>query len=321
MINNHMFRMFLGENVNDDSTARVNIYGGKYETKLKTDKKAWTEIAEKAVEFGYKSVLIEVADGVKFKSHPEIAVEGAWEVEELKEELAKLRNMGLTPYPKLNFSTAHDAWLGIYSRMVSTKKYYEVARELIHEVIDIFDKPEIFNLGLDEENCKSQVRYDYVCYRQFELYWHDYKFFLDCVREKGVRPWVAVDPYIVDKEKFLEYTDKDVVISPLYTGPFYEDASIRMVRPTDDPKNPNYEAYTRFKSFTDLPALGYEVIPTYSSLNKRLRVPRTVKYVNENLPEDKVKAFLIAPQLSTVMENRYRFFEEFSIIKHECSSK
>ena len=311
MIKNYMFQMCLGENTNDDSPTRANIYGGKFETKLNTDKAVWDEIAEKAVEFGFNAVLIDLADGVKYKSHPEIAVEGAWEVEELRKELARLREMGLTPYPKLNFSTAHDAWLKVYSRMVSTKKYYEVVRDLIHEVIDIFDTPEMLNLGLDDENSKSQIRYDYACFRQYELYWHDYKFFLDCVREKDVRPWVNVDSYVLDKEKFVEHTDKDVVISVAYSGTFYEDEYTPLPQPTNDPKNPEYDLYTRYISHTELPNLGYDIIPTYTNLVKNVGVEFTVKYVNENLSEDKVKSLLVAPPYTTVPVNKYSFFNLF----------
>lgn len=315
MIKNYMFQMCLGENTNDDSETRVNVYGRKFETKLNTDKAVWDEIAQKAVEYGFNAVLIDVADGVKYKSHPEIAVEGAWEVNELREALDELRKMGLTPYPKLNFSTAHDAWLKVYSRMVSTKKYYEVARDLIHEVIDIFDTPEMFNLGLDDENSKSQVRYDYACFRQYELYWHDYKFFLDCVREKGVRPWVNVDSYVLDKEKFIEHTDKDVVISIVYNGTFYEDANRTLPKPTNDPKNPGYDLYTRLKSYTELPELGYDIIPTNSQLVKRFGVGLTVKYANENLNADKVKSILVAPPYTTVLANKYLFFHLFNHTK------
>lgn len=305
MVNNYMFKMCLGENIADDSTTRETIYGGKYYTKLNTDKTTWTEIAGKAVEFGFNSVLIELADGVKYKSHPEIAVEGAWEVEELKEELQKLRNMGLTPYPKLNFSTAHDAWLGLYSRMISTKGYYTLVRELISEVIDIFDKPEMFNFGLEDEGHHAQVRYDYVCFRQHDLYWHDYKFFLDCIREHGVRPWVAVDPYLVNKEKFLEYTDKDVVVSPSYDGNFF-------IGTTPVTLDPATEKGKRLISFSELPNLGYDVILTSADHAPDINPRQMVRYINQKVNADKVKAILMAPHCATTDSKKYFLIEILS---------
>ncbi len=304
MVNDYMFKMFLGDNIADDSVTRETVYGTKFYTKLNTEKEAWREIAEKAVEYGYKSVLIELADGVKYKSHPEIAIEGAWEVEELKEELGKLRDMGLTVYPKLNFSTAHDAWLGLYSRMVSTDEYYALARDLIAEVVDIFDKPEMFHFGLEDEGHHAQVRYDYVCFRQHDLYWHDYKFFLDCIHEHGVRPWVAVDPYLVNEEKFLEYTDKDVVISPSYDGNFFSG-------PTPITPNPATVEGKRLESFSKLQNLGYEVIPTFIQKNTRVAISQLVKYMNNVISSDKVKAMLITPELNTTHSKKFSFCETF----------
>ncbi len=304
MVNNYMFKMYLGDNNADDSVTRETIYGEKYNTKLRTEKTAWREIAKAAVEFGYKSVLIELADGVKYKTHPEIAIEGAWEVEELKEELQKLRDMGLTVYPKLNFSTAHDVWLGLYSRMVSTDEYYALARDLICEVIDIFDNPELFHIGLEDEGHHAQVRYDYVCFRQHDLYWHDYKFFLDCVREKGVRPWVSVDPYLVNEEKFLQFTDKDVVVSPLYEGNFYSGT-------TPVTPNPITVDGKRLESFSKLQLLGYEVIPTFIQKNTRVAISQFVKYMNNVISSDKVKAMLVSPELATTHSKKYSFCETF----------
>ena len=77
---------------------------------------------------GMNMLVIDLGDGIRYESHPEIAVQGAWPPARLREELARLRALGLEPIPKLNFSTAHDAWLHDYSRMVSTPAYYKVSR-------------------------------------------------------------------------------------------------------------------------------------------------------------------------------------------------
>ena len=65
-----------------------------------------------------------------------------------------LRALGIEPLPKLNFSTCHDAWLGPYSRMVSTPAYYDVCRDLIDEVAELFGGPRFFHLGMDEETAQ-----------------------------------------------------------------------------------------------------------------------------------------------------------------------
>ena len=85
------FMMYIGENQWGDCPTRPNSNGLAFSPKLQCDKKVWREVAREAVKYGFNTVFIPTVDGVKYKSHPEIAVEGAWEVEELKEELAYLR--------------------------------------------------------------------------------------------------------------------------------------------------------------------------------------------------------------------------------------
>lgn len=311
MVNNYMFHIYLGDNVADDSLTRENVHGGRFYPMLHTDKAIWDEITQKAVEFGFNSVLVELDDGVRYQSHPEIAVEGAWEVEALKTELQRLRSIGLTPYPKLNFSTAHDAWLGVYSHMVSTKTYYEVARDIIHEVIDIFDTPEMLHLGYDDEDWQSQLRYDYVCYRQFDLYWHDYRFFLNTVREKGVRPCLCVDAYALDRDKFLEHTPKDVIISPNYYKTFFEDASLKLPRA-------NQSLMKKLESYKELPALGYEILPACSTYysGSKYNVGQAVKYINKEVDQNAVRGILVETLQPVVMAKKYFYYEAFSIAKN-----
>ena len=67
--------------------------------------------------------------------------------------------MGLEPIPKLNFSTAHDAWMGLYSLRVSAKPYYEVCRDLIKDAVNIFDGPRFFHLGMDGETAEHHRHY------------------------------------------------------------------------------------------------------------------------------------------------------------------
>ena len=301
MVNEYMFKMFLGDNIADDSVTRETVYGTKYYTKLNTDKTAWEEIAKAAVEYGYKSVLIELADGVKYKTHPEIAIEGAWEVEELKEELQKLRNMGLTVYPKLNFSTAHDAWLGLYSRMVSTDEYYALARDLIHEVIDIFDKPEMFHFGLEDEGHHAQVRYDYVCFRQHDLYWHDINFLIKAVEKNGARPWLWADYiwHVPENEKdFVENMSHDALLSNWYYGDWEED----------------YFDEAR-RGYVALEKHGFEQVPTGGNCDK------TREYTEENmvLTVDRCTKIIAPERLKGFMMTPWEMTTEIMLPRHEAA--
>ena len=80
----------------------------------------------------------------------------------MRDEVVRLREMGLEPIPKLNFSTCHDAWLGPYARMVSTPQYYQVVKDLIAETIEMFGNPRLFHLGMDEEALVHQRQFEYV---------------------------------------------------------------------------------------------------------------------------------------------------------------
>lgn len=87
---------------------------------LRFDAKLWNVLLNKINEAGINMVVLDLGDAVKYKSHPEIAVKNAWSVSRLKEELKKIRKLGIEPIPKFNFSSCHDIWLGKYSRCLST---------------------------------------------------------------------------------------------------------------------------------------------------------------------------------------------------------
>ena len=99
------------------------------------------KIVEHLPEFGINTLLLDVGDGMRYDSHPEIGVKGALTPDELRREVRALRAMGIEPVPKLNFSAGHDAWLGQYERMLTTDIYREVVGDLIHEICEVFEKP------------------------------------------------------------------------------------------------------------------------------------------------------------------------------------
>ena len=45
-------------------------------------------------------------------------MKGSWEPDRFREELRRLRGLGIEPIPKLNFSGCHDLWLKDYSRIL-----------------------------------------------------------------------------------------------------------------------------------------------------------------------------------------------------------
>ena len=80
----------------------------KHYTDLKLDESMWKSLTERAGEVGVNVFVFDLAEGMVFPSHPELAVKGSWEPERMKDEIARLKGMGMTAVPKLNFSTSHD---------------------------------------------------------------------------------------------------------------------------------------------------------------------------------------------------------------------
>ncbi len=292
--------LFLEANEWNDSPTRETPLGELFQTKLNVDKKVWNEVIDFAIENGCDSVMIRLGNGIKYNSHPEIAIEGAWTPKFMNAEVKRLKEKGLKVYPALNFSASHDAWLGVYSRMVSTPEYYKVARELIHEVIDIFDKPEMMNLGYDEENGLNQVKVDYACYRQYDLKWHDLNYLLDCVREKGVRPVINADYAWSYPDEFEENVPKDVLLIEWYYNYLYEDAALKF--------SMDNWSVNRRASFKRLTEAGYDIMMAGSSNEQSYNFEHMIRYAQENLNPDKVKGMAVSGWWGTVNEDSKYYY-------------
>ena len=83
----------------------------------------WNRTVDHAKKRAFNMVVMDLGEFVEYPSHPELAVKGSWSPDRMRAEVRRLRNMGLEPIPKLNFSATHDQWLKQYHRMVSTDLY------------------------------------------------------------------------------------------------------------------------------------------------------------------------------------------------------
>ena len=227
------YLIHLGFNFWQEAKDMPDSYGDmtdkSAQTVLKCDPEIWREVTDHLAEQGLNMLLIDLGEGVRYESHPELAVSGSWSTDELRKELARLRAKGITPIPKMNFSTSHDEWLGEYARMVSTPKYYEVCKDLIEEVIDIFDTPELFHLGMDEETYGHQKTYSHAIVRNGDLWWQDFYRNLAVLEKHNVRGWVWSDYAWQHPDIFLQKMPKDVMQSNWHYGSFHnlEDTMIR----------------------------------------------------------------------------------------------
>lgn len=262
---------------------------------VRFDETFWREVSVPAFrKGGVNLILIDLAEGVVYPSHPELAVKGSWSPEKLKAELKRLRGLGFEVVPKLNFSTSHDIWLKDYHRMVSTPIYYQVCRDIIRDTIEMFDRPRFVHLGLDEEVALFQSLHSIATVRQGDLWWHDVRFLIDEVEKHGSRAWVWSD-YVRRHpiEEFEKRMPKSVVQSPWtysYTHFQQSDAGV-------DPSEAN-----NMSVMVKLAKAGYDVIPCGSNCyGRKTNLEDLVRFF-KGRPESERKhviGFLHAPWIMT----------------------
>ena len=266
---------------------------------VRFDESLWARVSGKFKSAGVNQIVIDLGEAVVYPSHPELAVKGSWSPGKLRDELRRLRLMGFEPVPKLNLSTSHDIWLKDYHRMVSSPKYYQVVKDLIRDVCEIFDNPRFFHLGLDEEVVHFQNGQKLVLVRQGDLWWHDVLLFVREVERHGARAWVWSD-YLRhhEPEEFVRRMPKSVVQSPWwYIGNF------------DPEKNLPTKAMVR------LAKLGYDVVPCSSNCYSHPdAMGKLVEFCRKTFDPAHVLGFQMAPWLEMNPVFEKRWFESADLL-------
>ena len=294
----------------------------------------WNEIIDRAADAGMNAIVLDVGNGIRFQSHPEIAKEDAYSIEWAHEQVRKCREKGIALIPKLNFATTHDMWLGDYSRMISSPTYYKVTKELIEEVYEIFEHPAYIHLGMDDEGPFYLQHSQYAVFRRGELYFHDLKYLCGVVSALGATPWIWSSSMQDMPELFREKIDKDeLVISPYYYYALrrenwtpisskqlyidyykenFPDLDISYVE--EDPYN------VRFRLLS-LPMMeyGYKYIPCASvDTGCECNTEDIMEYYKRYADDEKVLGYITAPWCPTkhtekcdsYFEKTFRFFKE-----------
>ncbi len=263
-------------------------------SQLRFSREVFHETAERGAKQGLNTVILDIADGYVYESHPELAVKGALTRKELEEELNYLKSLGIKAVPKLNFSTCHDVWLGDYQRMVSTPIYYRVVSDIIKELCDIF-KPEYFHMGMDEEDALNQGAFDYCVVRQYDLWWHDLYFYIDCIEKENVRPWMWSDYAWNHTDLFVSKCPKEVVQSNWYYSAAFDMSDERQK--------------VRFPIYELLDGKGYDQVPAGSNFFNDVNMTGLTKYCSEHISDKGFLGMMNAPWCFTLEENRQRLFD------------
>lgn len=289
------FSTNLWHDVGNTRCDRSSIWKSPASPSLRFDRALWDEYVDKLVECGSNAIVIDLGDAMIYDSHPEIAVEGAFTKDEMRDELDRLNSLGFEVIPKLNFSATHDVWLGEYSRMLSTKKYYEVCRDLIDEACELFDA-RLFHLGFDEETYEHQREYDYVTVRNGDLWWHDLKFMVDCVEKNGARALVWSDYARTKADEFVEKLPKSVIpVNWYYFTEFGE--------------NLTEFAEIRVKPFHIFEEHGYDQIPGGSVEYHKDNIEKLAEYCKEHISPDRLLGFIQTTWASVEDKYRDRLFD------------
>jgi len=273
-----------------------------YDPRLRFDEKLWRDIVTRMAEAGMNMVVLDLEDAVVYRSHPEIAISGAWPVKKLRQELDFCRSQGIEPVPKLNFSACHDTWLGEYSRKLATSEYYAVCADLIREVADIFGGPRFFHIGMDEETFQHQREFLYAVVRQGELWWHDLNFLVQAVEKAGSRAWVWSDVlWNCDRTVFKTNMPRTVLQSNWYYGNVF---------PLPETDTSNY-----VRAYHWLDEMGYEQVPTGSTWNHRENYALTVEYCRKHLSAERLLGFMMSSWRPTVEARRQAHLDAIEAVR------
>lgn len=270
---------------------------------LRFDKDAWYKITDELKDAGCNQIVLDLGEGVQYESHPEIAVKGSWSKNELSDELTRLKGMGFEVIPKLNFSTGHDEWMGIYSRMVSTPAYYKVCSDLIDEVCELFDRPRLFHLGMDEECFSIQETMNLCIIRHGELYWHDFFLYVKSCEKNGARPWIWAD-YVWhnarSRESFHKNMTKDILCSNWYYHEFKEESGW---------------LYDSYKAYKDLEDHGFDQLPAASNCVLPENIDLTVEHGVKVIAPERLKGFMMTTWMPTVSERIQKHTDAIALLK------
>ena len=290
---------------------RTDVEGtphNRYCETLQCDEAAWDAVVNRLADCGFTTVVVDLGDGARWHSRPEIALPDAWSRDRLKKKLEEMRALGLEPIPKFNFSASHDAWMRPYDRMVSTPVYYDVCADLIAEAAELFDGPPLFHLGYEEENLRGQQRYEYIVIRGDDLWWHDLFFLCDRVRETGARPWIWAE------DLYLEHRDLN---DPDGTGPVHCRLPKNILTSNwyygadFTPANPRQKMLA--SGYEKLERLGFDQVPCCSNLRFRQNAAETVAHCRKIISPEHLTGFIMTTWLPTVRECRDQLLEAAGI--------
>jgi len=263
---------------------------------LLLDVATWNELTERAAKIGVNVLVFDLGEGMRFPSHPELAVKGSWEPAKMKAEIARLKKLGIIAVPKLNFSSSHDQWLGKWRPYLSTPEYFSVCRDIIADTAKVFDESPLFHLGYDEETFFIQDvnKFEYKRLRCGNLWWHDFLWFVEEVGKHGMRPWIWSDFIWHNKEEFLMRMPKTVLQTNWYYSREFDIAKI------------SEERRCEVAAYEWLEQGGFDQVPCGSTYDNDVNFGSTVEHCRRIVAPERLKGFLMAPWCGPTLKGNHQ---------------
>lgn len=137
------------------------------EKEEKFDLQTAFEIVDAISRHGMNILVVDCEDGVEYKSHPELKRHYTVPMDALGKlsKYASDRNIDIVP--KLNFSKSgrnrHDLWLMPHVDQISwlqgLDKYFQIADDVISELVEVCRPRKFFHIGMDEDHYRSVPQY------------------------------------------------------------------------------------------------------------------------------------------------------------------
>ena len=121
------------------------------------------EIIDTMAEVGLNLLVIDCADGVAYKSHPELKRRYTVPMSTLEALVQRAQAHQIEVVPKLNFSQSryhrHNDWFRPYHELFDNNEYWEHAFQIIDELIEVCQPPRFFHIGMDEDHDRAYSQY------------------------------------------------------------------------------------------------------------------------------------------------------------------
>ncbi len=127
------------------------------------DLKVGLAVVDAMAEAGLNLLVIDCADGVRYKSHRELARRYSVPMSHLRRLVKRAQRHGIEVVPKLNFAQSalhqHNHWFRPYHHLFDNDEYWRLAFELIDELIEECRPARFFHIGMDEDHDRSHAQY------------------------------------------------------------------------------------------------------------------------------------------------------------------